>query len=205
MAEAGTWPSIRDRGLLSTSALLDLYGIEGEERRQIESCRRPKCVTIEHDIYGPAVIRDQKPMSEKALRKCLKGMTPTQWYRLLNSKVFFWLTAERVARLLCARAYRDREHAVLTIDTAMLLQNHEAEVTLSPINSGSTVYNPQPRGANTFQSLANYPFEAWRKKRRRTTAIAELAVTHEVRDISEMVVRVERRKKSRVLEVIYER
>jgi hypothetical protein len=205
MAEAGTWPSIRERGLLSTSALLDLYGIEGEERRQIESCRRPECVTIEHDIYEPAIIRDQKPMSEKALRKCLKGMTPPQWYRLLNSKVFFWLTAERVARLLSARAYRDREHTVLTIDTARLLQNHEEEVTLSPINSGSTVYNPQPRGANTFQTLANYPFEAWRKKRGRTTAIAELAVTHEVRNISEMVVRVERRKKTRVLEVIHER
>lgn len=205
MAEAGTWPSIRERGLLSTSALLDLYGIEGEDRRQIEECRRPECVTIEHDIYGPAVIRDQKPMSEKALRKCLKGMTPTQWYRLLNSRVFFWLTAERVARLLSARAYRDREHTVLTIDTARLLQNHEAEVTLSPINSGSTVYNPQPRGADTFQSLANYPFGAWRKKRGRTTAIAELAVGHEVRDISEMVIRVERRKETRVLEVIFER
>jgi hypothetical protein len=41
MAEVGTWLSIRERGLLSTSALLDLYGIEGEERRRIESCNRP--------------------------------------------------------------------------------------------------------------------------------------------------------------------
>jgi hypothetical protein len=205
MAEAGTWPSIQQRGLLSTSALLDLYGVEGEDRRRIESCLRKKSVTIPHDIYGPAVIRDQKPMSESALKKCLKGMTPTQWYRLLNSKVFFWLTAERVTRLLSARAYRDREHTVLTIDTAMLLERHEAEVTLSPINSGSTVYNPQPRGADTFQTLTNYPFDVWRKKRGRKNAIAELAVAHEVRDISEMVVRVERRKKSRVLEVIYER
>jgi hypothetical protein len=204
MAEADTWPSIRKSGLLSTSALLDLYGIDGEERRRIESCRREECVTIQHDIYGPAVIRDQKPMSERALRKCLKGITPTEWYRLLNGKVFFWLTAERVSRLLSARAYRGREHTVLTIDTARLLQNHQREVTLSPINSGSTVYNPQPRGADTFQTLANYPFDVWRKKRGRTTAIAELAVTHEVRDIREMVIRVERRKESRVLEVIYD-
>ena len=60
-------------------------------------------------------------MSESALKKCLNGMTPTEWYRLLNSKVFFWLTAERVTRLLSARAYRKREHTVLTIDTARLL------------------------------------------------------------------------------------
>ena len=205
MAEGGTWHSIRERGLLSTSALLDLYGIDGEERWRIESCHRPESVTIRHDTYGPAVIRDQKPLSETALSKCLKGMTPIEWYRLLNGKVFFWLTAERVSRLLSARAYRDREHTVLTIDTARLLQNHEREVTLSPINSGSTVYNPQPRGADTFQSLANYPFDTWRKKRGRTTAIAELAVTHEVKDIHEMVLRVERRKRSRIFEVLYQR
>jgi uncharacterized protein DUF7002 len=144
-------------------------------------------------------------MSESALRRCLKRMTPTEWYRVLNGKVFFWLTAERVTRLLSARAYRNREHTVLTIDTAKLLNRHQAAVTLSPINSGSTVYVPQPRGPETFQTLSNYPFDAWRKKRGATNAVAELAVTYAVTDIREMVVRVERRRKSRVLELIYER
>ena len=37
MANAGTWPSIRGRGLLSTSALLDLFEIRGQERERIES------------------------------------------------------------------------------------------------------------------------------------------------------------------------
>src|SRR5262249_40369294 len=32
MAEPGSWPAIRDHGLLSTSALLDRYGIMGEAR-----------------------------------------------------------------------------------------------------------------------------------------------------------------------------
>lgn len=205
MAEAGTWPSIKEHGLLSTAALLDLYGVYGEERRGIESCRRSDSVTLRHNDYRPTVIRDQKPLSETALRRCLKGMTPTQWYRFLNSKVFFWLTAERVTRLLSARTYRSREHTVLTIDTARLLRRHERDVTLSPINSGATVYNPQPRGTETFQTLADYPFDVWRKKRGAArNAIAELAVTREVRDISEMVIRVERRRKSRILEVIYE-
>lgn len=205
MAERGTWSSIIEHGLLSTSALLDLYGVNGEERRRIESCRRPESVTIRHERYGSAVIRDQKPMSERALDKCLTGMTPTEWYRVLNGKVFFWLTPVRVLRLLSARAYRDREHTVLTIDTARLLDRHQADVTLSPINSGSTVYNPQQRGAKTFGTLAEYPFDEWRTKRRRTvTAVAELAVNYEVRNIRGMVVRVERRRESRVLEVMYE-
>lgn len=205
MAEQGTWPSITEHGLLSTSALLDLYGVNGEERRRIESCRRPESVTIRHERYGSAVIRDQKPMSERALDKCLTGMNPDEWYRVLNGKVFFWLTPERVSRLLSARAYRGREHTVLTIDTARLLDRHHADVTLSPINSGSTVYNPQPRDAETFGTLAEYPFDEWWKKRKRAvTAVAELAVNYEVRNIREMVVRVERTRESRVLEVIYE-
>ena len=32
MAEAGSWPQIERGGLLSTSALLDRFGYEGEER-----------------------------------------------------------------------------------------------------------------------------------------------------------------------------
>jgi hypothetical protein len=206
MAELGTWPSIKAHGLLSTSALLDLYGVNGEERRLIESCRRPESVTIRHDKYGPAVIRDQKPMSDSALRKCLRGMTPIEWYRLLNAKVFFWLTPERVLGLLSARAYRDREHTVLVVDTAELLRLHHERVALSPINSGSTVYNPQPRGATTFQALEVYPFERWRKKRGSATkAVAELAVDYRVPNIDGLVLRVERRKRSRLLEVLYER
>jgi hypothetical protein len=205
MAEQGTWPSIKSHGLLSTSALLDLYGINGEERRRIETCRRAESVTIRHHKYGSAVIRDQKPMSDSALLKCLDGMTPTQWYRLLNKRVFFWVTPERALGLLSARAYRDHQHTVLTIDTAKLLDHHLKRVTLSPINSGSTVYKPQPRGRDTFSTLAKYPFDEWQEKRRSAIkAVVELAVDYDVPNIDELVLRVERRKQARVLEVIYE-
>lgn len=37
MAEAGSWPMIREHGLLSTSALLDLFGVVGSNRDVIES------------------------------------------------------------------------------------------------------------------------------------------------------------------------
>src|SRR5882724_8227425 len=143
--------SIRKHGLLSTSALLDLYGLKGEQRRAIESSRRRESVMIQHEIYGPTVIRDQKPMSDRALGKCLQRMTPAEWYEVLNGKVFFWVTSQRVSGLLRARAYRGREHTVLSVDTAKFLARHSREVTLSPINSGSTLYKAQPRGRETFQ------------------------------------------------------
>jgi hypothetical protein len=90
IAEYGSWPSIRDRGLLSTAAILDLYGIQGAERILIEGQRRPKSVVLTHGSLPPIVIRDQIPMSDGALKKCLlDGLTPADWYRLLNGKVFF--------------------------------------------------------------------------------------------------------------------
>lgn len=119
MAERGSWPSIREHGLLSTSALLDLYGAQGAERAAIEGQRRPGPVTIERPAFGRAVIRDQKPMSDAGLRRCLTdGLTPEDWYRLLNGKVFFWLTrapaaaAERRALPECGARCAGTRHGI---------------------------------------------------------------------------------------------
>ena len=80
MAEDGSWPSIRERGLLSTAALLDLYEVQGAEREALLSRHRPNSVTLERAGLPPAVVRDQKPMSDAALRSCLDAdVTPAQW------------------------------------------------------------------------------------------------------------------------------
>ena len=52
MAEDGSFDSVLKHGLLSTSALLDLYGMKGEERRKLERMRRPELV---RSRKGPAV------------------------------------------------------------------------------------------------------------------------------------------------------
>jgi hypothetical protein len=71
MAEDGSWQSIRHRGLLSTTALLDLYGVTGVARVQIEERRRPASVLLESVGMPPAVVRDQLPMDDKGLLRCL--------------------------------------------------------------------------------------------------------------------------------------
>ena len=129
-------------------------------------------------------------------------MTPAEWYETLNGQVFFWLTAERALKLLTARAYRGRKHTVC-IDTTRLIERHAANVRLSPINSGSTIYNPQPRGAETFQKMCDYPFEVRRKLRGWANAVAELAVHYAVPDISNLVISVEHRRGGKVVEIIY--
>src|SRR5262245_33740253 len=132
MAEAGTWASIKARGLLSTSAVLDLHGITGAHRVALERMHRPEKVTVGNGS-GAIVLRDQKPMAPDRLQQGLEDqITPSQWYRLLNGKVFMWAREERLCGLLNARHYRALEHDVLTINTGGLMAAYEAAVWLCP-------------------------------------------------------------------------
>ena len=194
MAEFGTWESIRKHGLLSTSALLDLFGVTGPERRNIEDCRRRASIPIENDQNGRAVIRDQRPMSDSKLAGCLQdGLTPTDWYRLLNGKVFFWLTEPRLVTLM--GAYKEREHLVLEVNTAGLLERYADRIMLAPMNTGTTSPMAFPRGRNTFQPPNRYPFEMNKKKKGGAKkAIVELTIDYAVPDISDFTLRATHRK-----------
>ena len=206
MAEDGSWESIRRHGLLSTSALLNLFEYSGPRREEIEARRRPTSIHIKHPVHGTAAIRDQGPISDAALRRWLIDMTPTDWYRLLNARVFFWLGRRRLETLLGARLYRGQAHIVLTVDTAAVVERHVDRITLSPINTGATHRGGSPRGANTFLPIRAYPFRAGRRSAASLAeSIAELAVEHSVIDIEELVTRVERVRDGAVIETIYSR
>jgi hypothetical protein len=201
MAEDGSWPSIHRHGLLSTRALLDLYQVPAVQRRLLEA-RRPDSVELQHIRLGRAVVRDNKPMSDTKLANALVGMTTTQWYRLLNGMVFFWVREERLRTLLSARAYRDRPHTVLTLDTRRLLDRYASRVRLSPINSGSTAYVAVARGRSTFSAIRMYPY-AERRAARGADAIVELAVLHAVASVERYLVRVERWQQDERLERLW--
>jgi hypothetical protein len=195
MAEDESWESIRKHGLLSTSALLDRFEIKGEERLAIESARRPEIVRIEHPEYGVAFVRDNKPMQEKLLEKCLHGMTLREWYERLNRNVFFWVDRNRLLKLLGAKAYRDRLHLVLEVETAGLLERHAERVSLSPINSGATfALGPAPRGPDTFRRITDHP---------NGKPIVELIVDYAVPDIAEFTLRVRRWRHTEELEEVW--
>jgi hypothetical protein len=186
MAAAGSWPGIERHGLRSTTALLDLFEISGADRDRIESQHRPRSRTIKHRKHGLAIIRDQKPMSEAGLVKALQGgLRPVDWYRILNRKVFFWLTRGRLQTLVDAREYRDQRKTILVLDTSKLLEKHRDRVLLSSMNSGCTKPYPHPRGRDTFKPLSQYPFAD--RRRRRLEPIVELAVDYLVSDVTEVV------------------
>lgn len=197
MAEDGSWESIQRLGLLSTSALLDTFEVEGERRFQIESVRRPEIVAVEHPEHGRALIRDNKPMQERTLERCLTGMTPREWYENLNRKVFFWVDRRRLIKLLGARAYRQRPHLVLELGADELLRRHTEDVTLSAINSGATfTMNPAPRGPDTFCRIEDHP-----EKR----PVVEVTVDYAVPDVAEFVLSVSRWHGAALLEEVWSR
>jgi hypothetical protein len=206
MAEAGSWPKMQRYGLLSTTALLDLFDYSGEERQSIESERRTETVEITHPEYGTAIIRDNLPLREHFLAECLDGMTAREWYELLNRKVFFWVSKARLERLLGARAYRNRAHDIVTVDTRQLVERDLDRITLAPINTGSTLYPSAPRrGHNTFQRIQDYDLEAMVRRRGHRDAIVELAADYAVCDVEEITLVVERRFRDRICEVLWGR
>ena len=193
MAEDGSWPSIRKHGLLSTAALLDLYGVTGERRVRLLRQRRPQSVTIEAAGLGRAVVRDQKPMHDGGLVKCLvDGLAPSDWYAILNAKTFFWVEYGRLEKLLAARAYRSKAQTVITLDTASLLAAHRERVTLCSINSGATLYVPQERGLSTFLPIADFRYAKRRVRHPAAGPPVELVVEAGVPDVVRHVLAVDR-------------
>jgi hypothetical protein len=201
VAADNSWQSISRHGLLSTSALLDLFEYTGRVREAIEGQRRPEYVEVKHPIHGRAWIRDQKPLDDAGLARCLEaGTTPREWYLLLNRRVFFWPTVPRLLRMLTARAYRDQIHTVLTLDSRLLLNRHVDEITLSAINSGATKPMPHPRSPQTFQPLRTFPFHE--RLGRGLDPVAELAVDRSVPEVPTMVTTVRRMRRDEVIEVL---
>jgi len=54
MAESGSWASIKENGLFSTSALLDRFKITGDRRQDLETKQRKESVVM--DIFPLALL-----------------------------------------------------------------------------------------------------------------------------------------------------
>ena len=193
MAAPSSWEAIDQHGLLSTEALLDLFEVPEPRRTELIEKRRSKTEVLEHPVHGTAEVRDQIPLSEAKLKQALGGtMSVEQWLRLLNARVFFWLQPERLQRMLTARAYRNRGHLVLTVNTDALLSHVGLEVvSLSRINSGSTAYKAAPRGPDTFVPIGEYLHPSRRRATRSASDVAELCVQGCVPEIRNVLIEAE--------------
>jgi hypothetical protein len=191
LAEAANFDSIRRDGLLSASALVRAAGLAGDDLDRLEST----CRLAHTRLPGGAEIRDQRPMPAAALVRCLVGVSPAEWYRAINERVFFWVDPARLNRQRAACKHRPQ--VVMVVSVERLLARHADRVALSPINSGNARRQPAVRGLATFVPYAQWARSGWASEaaalgtrpRPRTHPAAELTVLGAVPDVMEMVAR----------------
>lgn len=203
MAEPDSWPGIRQLGLLTTAQLVDACNPDSGTRTAILNQRRPRSYKLTHPVVGTVTVRDQKPLQLHNLQ--LTDVTVEAFLELLNNRVFMWASSERLTRLLGARPYRNSVHDVLVLDTAGMVGAYSDSIRLTGINTGATIFpTAPPRGAESFMTIADFPFTERRRGRRLEDTVVELCVIGGVDNVEDFVIRVERRKGANVIETIYE-
>ena len=188
IADAENWPSIRQSGLLSTGRLIARDRLQGDAALPFAGHR-----TTGMRLPSGVLIRDQSPMPPDALRRCLDvGLTPQDWYDLVNAKVYFWLDRERLERHLAACGARAQ--VLLAIDLQALLARHGRAAFLTPFNVGNARRRPASRGRRSFVPLAAWLADRWgseaepgRPPRPRSHPPAEIAVEDWVPDLADFV------------------
>jgi hypothetical protein len=204
MAASGSWPSIAERGLLSTRALVDLYDPPAELRSEILEQVRKRSVVLSSPGLPDAIVRDQLPLKFLSER-LMPGVSEQKFLDELNGRVFFHVSEERLRRLLGARAYRRHPHEVLTIDTETFLVDHP-EVELAAYNTGSVHLRTMPeRGPSMFIPLPEYDWADWRRRRGSAeNAVVELTVRRAA-FVERAVVGVERWYAGELVEIVLAR
>jgi hypothetical protein len=117
----------------------------------------------------------------------LVDYTVQEWCQLLNRKVFFGPTTERLFTHISTRENRGRNHLILTIDSCRLAVGYERTITLRPLNSGNTIPFAHKRSKNSLMQMGDYPFRE-RLARGAYHTVVELAVDIGVPDILNSVV-----------------
>lgn len=145
--------TIRQHGFYSTSSMLDKISLSEAKRDLIRSMRREESISKDHPLLGPVVFRDQKPINDKKLAYSLVGWTKEEFYRQLNSQIFFWVQPARVDGFL--QVYPDSE--VVTVSTKRLLDLHSDAVRVTIINIGATYRRAALRGPDSFLKIGDIP------------------------------------------------
>src|SRR5262249_13267023 len=158
-----------------TSTILDQCAIDGKRRDSLERQKRECKTSVTHPILGTVILRDQKPLIVSKLKPRLTDCSIEEWFQMLNNRVFFWPTQERLVTFMSAREYTGKRHLVLTVDTLRLVQDYQDKITLTPMNTGNTQPIAHKRGVETFSRMKDYPFQE-RLKRGPYYTVVEVAV-----------------------------
>ena len=183
ITDRAAWPMIERHGLLTTHGIVERFVTDRATRERLRTERRTDVIVVRDGPDGRVTINDNLPLHPGPLARALDdGLTPTDWLRMLNGRVFFWPDLERGAGFLRAGRRGGREKLLLTLDTRSLAAAHHGRVDLAPINTGSAVRVPARRGLATFTPASEVGWDEWRRLRGRLDRVAEVSVRGGVPD-----------------------
>ena len=155
---------IEREGLLCARSMIERFVSDPEARDRLVSERRRDFLTLHDGPEGYAALNDNAPLVFGKLASRLDdGLSPTDWLRILNGRVFFW--PEPQERFFAAGRRGGRELLLLTLSTASLARAYEGRLDLAPINTGSALREPARRGLRTFTPASEVSWDAWRRLR----------------------------------------
>ena len=183
------WAAVQAQGLLSTAGLAERSGPEAVARLGLQRLQGEQ-------LACGAYIRDQRPMPPAALDRCLAGgLRAADWYRLLNSRVFFWIDRDRLDRQ--RRACGSTPQRVLVVDAERMLHVHGQAAAVTPINTGNAMRAAAARNLSTFVPYPRWVRDAWASEhtggssRPASHRPVELTVADAVPDILDYIIRME--------------
>jgi len=147
----------RSGKLYSTNKIIDLSN--DTKLSLLKRQRRPEhlIINIQEDSFS---IRDQRPISEKALQKCLTdNWKCADFYEFLNDRVFTWPTKDRLQKHY--DRYKNEEPVILVFKTKDVFDLN-LEPLFARLNTGATRANSflggiaPRRGPNTFLKASDY-------------------------------------------------
>ena len=156
IAEPLNLASIKHDGLLSAERLIRRTICGEKEVDELLGRHRHEPLVL----GDGTIIRDQKPMPPGLLATALcDGMTPSDWYRLVNGFVFLWANEERFSRHLSA--FQGRPQVILRFDARRLLADLGHLVFLSPINCGNARRKAVARSHKLFVPYRDWLHQGW--------------------------------------------
>lgn len=146
----GGWDGMRSTGIRSSLDLLTSAGQEGEA-----DVLRSDVVTLSTP-HGEATLRDQTP-NRPDPAPYLDGITVPEWFRLLNSRSYFFVDREDLDKLVDSCLERGLGQEVITFETRRLLGPVADDVQVTTVSAGVFPRASGPsRGPKTFPSLAEF-------------------------------------------------
>lgn len=150
---------IKEKKLYSANTLIDMSGNSSHQQLKTTKRLTHQQIKIKDDVFS---LRDQRPISEKSLAKCLTdNWTVSDFLHHLNDRVFMWPTLERLWRHF--NRYEQEKPVIFRFSTREIIDSNP-HVKFCRLNSGATRANsylggkPPERGKDTFLSAPLFNF-----------------------------------------------